>query len=80
MANLLAGASDRRIIGIQYNAHLIHQSDLLFIVASQVLVLGSGAGLSRKIGVDFGEQAQDVLRILRAGLGLEGSSGAHFGG
>lgn len=67
---LLAEVADRFVILIEDNTDLVHQSDLLCIVAIE----GSRAR------VDVGEESQDVLS--RDGLstsdGSSGSSGRHF--
>lgn len=61
LTDLLAGLADRRVVLIEDNAHLVHQADLLLVVAAK----GLGPG------VDVGEQPEDVVRrdALRARRG-----------
>jgi len=74
VANLLAGTADRNIVLVQDNAHLVHQTNLLFIVASKITVLGGrGLCLGGELGVDLREEAQDIVCVL--GLSLSGGSG-----
>ena len=56
---LLAGLANGHIIVICNNAHLVHQSDLLGIVATQSL----GGG------VDVWEESENILRRDRLGFG-----------
>lgn len=39
LTDFLAGASDRLVIVVQYDAHLIHQLDLLLVVAGKRIVV-----------------------------------------
>jgi hypothetical protein len=67
LTNLLAEVSDRLVIFVEDNAHLVHQSNLLFIVAIQF----------RGAGVDIGEEAQNTLGC--NGLSPSNGSGCrHF--
>ena len=67
---LLAGASNRLIILVQHNTHLLHQADLFLIVPrevgafplSGVAGIRRGENLARQGGVDVGEESGDVLR------------------
>jgi hypothetical protein len=70
MADLLAGVTDGQVILIDDNADLIHEADLLLIVA----------GKSLGAGVDVGEQTQHVLG--RDGLRRlgDGCGGRHVWG
>ena len=66
LTNLLAEVSDRLVILVEDNAHLVHQSNLFFIVTIELC----GAG------IDVGEESQNALG--RDGLGLSDcSSGRH---
>ena len=47
LTNLLAEVSDRFVIFVENNAHLVHQSNLLLVVAIQFC----------RAGVDIGEEA-----------------------
>jgi hypothetical protein len=47
LTNLLAEVSDRFVILVEDNAHLVHQSNLLLVVAIQFC----------RAGVDIGEKA-----------------------
>jgi hypothetical protein len=77
VANLLAGAANRYIVLVQDNAHLVHQTNLLFIVTSEITVLGGrGLCLGGELGIDLGEEAQDVVCVLGLSLG-GGSGGTH---
>ena len=58
--DLLAGLSDGKVVLVGDNAHLVHETDLLLVVA----------GESIAAGVDVGEQAEHVLG--RDGLGRGG--------
>ena len=54
---LLAEVADRLVILVEHNADLVHQPNLLSIVAVE----------RGRAGVDVGEESQDILR--RDGLG-----------
>jgi hypothetical protein len=64
LTNLLAEVSDRFVIFVEDNAHLVHQSNLFLIVAIQF----------RGAGVDVGEEAQNTLGC----NGLSQSSGRSY--
>lgn len=74
--DFLARASDWLVIFIQDDADFVHEADLLFIVAFEVVVLGSrcccGGG---QMSVYLGKQAQNVVssNCLRLGGGGGGS-------
>jgi hypothetical protein len=77
VAHLLAGTADRHIILVQNDADLVHQPDLLFIISRKVIVLGRRVlCLRSELGVDLGEEAKDVARVIRLGLRY-GGGGAH---
>ena len=78
LTNLLACASDRLVIIIQYNAHFVHELDLLLIVAlERIVVAGGVVRSSNDCCVDFGEKARNVFG---RDFGLLGDSngGAHL--
>lgn len=66
--DLLAGLANGQIILIENNADLVHQTDLLLIVAFE---RGIGGG-----AIDLGEEAQDVGGRDRLGC-CDGGGGRH---
>lgn len=78
VADFLAGTSNWHVILIENDADLVHEADLLFIIAIEVVVLGC-RGLGGERGVDLGEEAQDVVggdgeRVRGGGGGGSGGS------
>jgi hypothetical protein len=63
--DLLAGLSDGEVVLVGDNAHLVHETDLLLIVARESIAAG----------VNVGEQAEHVLG--RDGLGRCGRGRRH---
>lgn len=81
LTGLLASAANRLVILIQDDAHLVHQTNLLLIVALQLAAvarrrLGAGGeNIAGQGGVDVGEKRGDVFRRDL----LSSSRGAHIG-
>lgn len=77
LTNFLARTSNRNVVLVQHNAHLVHEPYLLLVVACHVIVLGGGVVCTtNERSVDFGEEAQDIRRRNSGSL-RNGSSGAH---
>jgi hypothetical protein len=74
--NFFAGATDGEIVLVENNTDLVHEADLLFIVAVEVIVAGGRSGIGQG-GVDLREKAEDILGSdgLRLCDGSGGSSG-----
>ncbi len=58
----LARGSKRHVILIEYDTDLVHESDLFFIVASQVSVLRDGTCGHVWSGVNVREKTDDIVR------------------
>lgn len=71
MAGFLRGRANGLVIVVENNADFVHESDLLFIVAGEVIgvslsIVARGDGVGRhfgtdQAGVDFGEEGRDIL-------------------
>lgn len=78
--NFLAGATNGEIILVENDADLIHETNLLLVVAHEVVVLSGRSGAGQG-GVDLGKQAQDIFGgdLGRRGSDSGGSGSAHLG-
>lgn len=68
LTGLLAGTANRPIIVVQHNANLVHQTDLLLIVALQfsalvgIAAVGGGENVASQRSIDVGEESRHVIR------------------
>jgi hypothetical protein len=77
LTNFLACASDRLVVVVQYNADLVHQFDLLLIVAGKHVVVAGGLMRPSNDGcVDIGEKLCNIFRCDFRVIG-DGSGRAH---
>lgn len=78
--NFFAGAANRKVIFVEYNADLVHETNLLFVVADEVVVLSGRSGAGQR-GVDLGKQTEDILGgdLWRLSDSGSGGGGAHVG-
>jgi hypothetical protein len=76
--NFLAGATNGEIVLVEDNADLVHEADLLFIVAGEVVVVGGRSGIGQG-GVDLREKAEDVFGSDGLRLGDGGGGSGHDG-
>jgi hypothetical protein len=76
--NFLAGATNGEVVLVKDNADLVHEADLLFIVAVEVVVLSGRSGIGQG-GVDLREETEDVFGGDLRRLGDGGSSSGHDG-
>ena len=77
LTDLLARTANWHVIFIQHNANLIHQPDLFFIIAFQVIIAACSVPRGANQGcVDLGKKTQDILGRDCAGLSRS-HSGTH---
>ena len=61
LTDFLAGGADGDIIVVQDDAYLVHQPNLLLIVAIQIGVASGHWGGSSSIKVNVGKESQDIV-------------------
>lgn len=80
--NFLGRAADGHVVLVEHDAVLVHEADLLLVVAGQVGVAGAVGSLARAAtdhaGVNIAtEQTEDI--VSRDGRGREGCGGRRGG-
>lgn len=77
--NFLAGAANGEVVVVEDNADLVHETDLLLIIADEIVVVGGRSGAGQR-GVDLGKQAEDIFgRDLWRLSDSGGGGSAHVG-
>ena len=77
LTGFLAGAADGFVVAVEDNTDLVHEPDLLLVVALELIVRGWDAVGGGEVGVDVGEEADYVVGCDGLGLGGGGCSCTH---
>jgi len=82
LTDFLGCASNWLVILVQHNANLLHQTNLLLIVAlelSRARSVRGSIGRASKGRINFREETENILRSNRLGLALSSSRGGSRG-